>query len=131
MRECVRADDRVITAMFGRKRASATGMSDAPLSRLRLVTTLPPKSWFGGNNLARAREHGQALRALGAAVYEFDTEAMYANDLSRIEQQKQEITAFRPDLVIGTPHGGYVVQGGGRAESTGLPGSRPLNLFIE
>ena len=51
-----------------------------PLSGLRLATTLPPAGWFGGNNLVRAREHATALRELGAAVYEFDTAAVYAND---------------------------------------------------
>ena len=58
-------------------------------SQAKHLTTLPPKSWFGGNNLVRALEHGQALRDLGAAVYEFDTVAMYGNDVSRIEQQKR------------------------------------------
>jgi len=102
-----------------------------PLSGLRLVTTLPPNPWFGGNNFVQARVHTRALRELGAEVYEFDTAAIYANDVDRIARQKREIIEFRPDAAVSTPNAGYIVQGGQRTGRAGPPGSRALNLFIE
>jgi Glycosyl transferases group 1 len=87
------------------------GGARKPLSGLRVVATLPPKHFFGGNNLVRAREHCDALRNLGAAVYEFDTAAVYAGDLSKIDQQKRDIIEFRPDVAVSTPNAGYVMQG--------------------
>src|SRR5262249_22694916 len=71
----------------------------------------PPRQFFGGNNLLRAREQIAALRALGAAVYEFDTQAVYAADRATVQRQASEIVKFCPDAAIGTPHAGYVVQG--------------------
>jgi hypothetical protein len=114
--------------------ASRCAVSDANrkvLAGLRLVATLPPRRFFGANNLARAIDQIAALRNLGAAVYEFDTEAVYANDLSKIEQQKNDIRAFRADAVIGTPHAGYVVQGGMLRPSAISLRQVRRNLFID
>jgi glycosyl transferase family 1 len=104
--------------------------TDRPLSGLRIVTTLPPKHFFGGNNLLRAREHCDALRNLGAVVYEFDTAAVYARDLSEIHRQKRDIIEFRPDVAVSTPNAGYVVQG---CLFTDLdrPNGGSRNLFID
>jgi len=101
-----------------------------PLSGLRVVTTLPPKHFFGGHNLLQAREHCDALRNLGATVYEFDTAAVYASDLSNIDRQKREIIEFRPDVVVSTPNAGYVIQG---CLLTDLdrPNGGSQNLFID
>lgn len=102
---------------------------EKPLAHCRLVATLPPKSFFGGNNLLRGLDHVEALKALGAAVYTFDTNAVYTGDRAEIERQKSEIIDFRPDAVIGTPHAGYVVQGGMIAPASAR--GRPRNLFLD
>ena len=103
--------------------------SDRPLANCRLVATLPPKSFFGGNNLLKAIGHIEALKALGATVYSFDTEPVYAGDRSKIERQRNEIISFRPHAVIGTPHAGYVVQGGMIATPASPQGYR--NIFFD
>jgi hypothetical protein len=107
-------------------RALVSVLRRAPLHGLRLVATLPPGQFFGGNNLLRARAQIAALRSLGAAVYEFDTQAVYANDRATVQRQASEIVEFRPDAAIGTPHAGYVVQGG----MCDRPAGR-RNLFID
>ena len=66
-------------------------VSRTPLAKLRLVATLPPKRFFGGNNLIRARDQIAALKDLGAAVNEFDTEPVYARNNAEIDRQKREI----------------------------------------
>jgi MoaA/NifB/PqqE/SkfB family radical SAM enzyme len=101
------------------------------LSGLRLVATLPPKHFFGGNNLRRAREQIAALRNLGAVVYEFDTAAVYYNDWPKIDQQQREIIEFRPDAAISTPHAGFVIQGCALPDPADLPTRRARNLFID
>src|SRR5438477_4312039 len=107
------------------------GSAQAPLSGLRIVTTLPQKDFFGGNNLVRARGQTEALRGLGAVIYEFDTASIYSKDLSRIEQQKRDIIEFRPDVAVSTPHAGYIIQGCSLAEPIGGPGASARNLFID
>lgn len=97
-----------------------------PLAKSRLVATLPPAKFFGGNNLRRAQHQIAALRRLGAAVYEFDTTAVYLSDHTAIERQKDEIRSFNADAVVSTPNAGYVVQGGLIFENTS---SR--NLFLD
>src|SRR3954447_19744585 len=79
---------------------------------LRFVVTLPPAEWFGGVDLARARDQVIALRKLGAEVHEFDTTSVYATGQPRLHSLIDQIRAFGPDAVIGTPHAGYAVQGG-------------------
>jgi len=98
---------------------------------LRLVTTLPPKRIFGGNDFLKAREQSIALRKLGAVVHEFDTEAVYFYDQAKIEQQKHDVVAFRPDALISTPDAAFVLQGGMLSGSTNSSQNRHRNLFID
>jgi hypothetical protein len=102
-----------------------------PLSGLRLVTTLPPKHIFGGNDLLKAREQSIALRKLRAVVHEFNTEAVYLYDQAKIEQQRNDIVAFRPDAVISTPDAAFVLQGGMLSDSTNGSQNRYRNPFID
>lgn len=83
-----------------------------PLSHFRLVATLPPKHFFGGNNFLHALAQIEALKTFGATVYAFDTSAVYAADRAEVERQAKEVAGFRPHAVIGTPNAGYIVQGG-------------------
>jgi hypothetical protein len=100
------------------------------LSGLRLVVTLPPPGFFGGLDRRRADDHAAALRALGASVYEFKTEAVYWKDRAALESQIADIKAFAPDAVIGTQHAGYAIQGG-TADDPDRPESEPRNLFLD
>jgi len=97
-----------------------------PLAKSRLVATLPPANFFGGNNLRRAQYQIAALRRLGAAVYEFDTAAIYFSDHPAIERQKDEIQSFNADAVVSTPNASYVVQGGLITEN-----DSSRNLFLD
>jgi hypothetical protein len=101
------------------------------LAGLRLVVTLPPPTFFGGLDRQRAVDHADALRNLGAKVYEFNTEAVYHEDQSAIGRQIEEIRAFNPDAVIGTQHSGYAIQGG--MMPTPDPSAHELaqNLFLD
>ena len=109
-------------------RALASTSSRFPLLGLRLVATLPPEHFFGGNNLQTAREQIEALRNLGAVVYEFDTAAIYSNDWFRIDQQQRAIVEFRPDAAISTPHAGYLIE---EYFDPKLPRTSARNFFIE
>jgi hypothetical protein len=72
--------------------------------------TLPPGHFFSGCDLAIARDHVLALRELGAIVYEFDTTLAYSRNHAGLQQQLDDLRAFRPDVAIGAPHGGYALQ---------------------
>ena len=104
--------------------------SATPLSGLRLVVTLPPPGFFGGLDRRRADDHAAALRALGASVYEFKTEATYWKDRAALASQIADIKAFAPDAVIGTQHAGYAIQGG-MIHDHDRPENEPRNLFLD
>jgi hypothetical protein len=95
------------------------------------VVTLPPPGFFGGLDRRRADDHAAALRALGASVYEFKTEAIYSNDRAMLEHEIADIRTFAPDAVIGTQHAGYAIQGG-MIDQPDLASGRPSrNLFLD
>jgi len=94
-----------------------------------VVVTPPPPHFFGGLDRRRADDHAAALRKLGAKVHEFFTEAVYRNDKPALSRQIAEIHAFSPDVAIGTPHGGYAIQGGMIADPHGDGANR--NLFLD
>jgi hypothetical protein len=71
------------------------------------------------------------LRDLGAVIYEFDTAAIYSNDKTKIAQQKSAIIEFRPNVAVGTPHAGYLVQGGQLSDYDNPSLDRSKNLFID
>jgi hypothetical protein len=101
------------------------------LSGLRLVVTMPPTEFFGGLDRRRAMDQAAALRALGATVYEFETEAVYLNAQSRLQHQIDEIREFAADAVIGAQHGGYAIQGG-MIPAPGSSEEEPSkNLFLD
>lgn len=100
------------------------------LAGLRLVVTLPPPGFFGGLDRRRADDHAAALRALGASVYEFKTEAVYWKDRAALESQISDIRTFAPDAVIGTQHAGYAIQGG-MIDDPDRPAAEPRNLFLD
>ena len=80
-----------------------------PLAGLRLVVTLPPAaSWFG-RDLALAKDHALALRALGAKVLAFDTSPCYQGERTRLGRQIDAVRRFRPDAVISTPQAAYAL----------------------
>jgi hypothetical protein len=83
-----------------------------PLAKSRLVCNLAAREFFGRKQSKTSQHQIAALRRLGAAVYEFDTTAVYFSDHAAIERQKNEIRSFNADAVVSTPNAGYVVQGG-------------------
>jgi hypothetical protein len=101
------------------------------LAGLRLVVTLPPKPYFGGLDRRRAEDHADALRSLGATIYEFKTEAVYCNDRSTLQRQIEDIRAFAPDAVIGTQHSGYAIQGGMMPDDGPTSYGQSRNLFLD
>src|SRR5262245_29075178 len=101
------------------------------LSGLRLIATMPPAPYFGGLDRRRAKDQVDALRGLGARVYEFETDAVYRGDRIALQRQIEEIRSFAPHAVIGTPQGGYAVQGGIMPNNGALAHGSPKNLFLD
>jgi hypothetical protein len=105
-------------------------MVPLPLSGLRLAVTMPPSSYFGGCDLAIARDHVFALRGLGAVVYELDTTPAYQGDDPTLRRQLDDLRDFRPDAAIGAPHGGYAIQPFTSYRDPEQP-ETPNNLFLD
>jgi hypothetical protein len=80
------------------------------LSGLRLAITLPPVQYFGGIDRVRARDTAVALRALGAVVFEFETDAAYRGDRAMVAQQIEDLRAFRADAVVAACQAGYAFE---------------------
>jgi len=81
-----------------------------PLSRLRLAITLPPPNYFGGIDRMRASDTATVLRALGAVVFEFETDAAYRGDSAAVAQQVADLSAFRADAVVTASQAGYALE---------------------
>jgi hypothetical protein len=95
---------------------------------LRLVITLPPPLFFGGVDRKRAIDSAQALRGLGANVYEFETDPVYRQDHVSLACQIETVRAFRPDAIIAASQAGYVLE----APLLNGKGPEPShNLFLD
>jgi hypothetical protein len=79
---------------------------------LRLAITIPPRHFFGGVDATRAVDTSAALRRLGAAVFEFETDAAYRSDQEALRGQIDDLRAFKPDTLISASQAGYVLQAG-------------------
>lgn len=77
---------------------------EGPLSGLRLVVPLPDAQHWFGRDLALAKDHINALRELGAAVFRFNISPAYCSDRRKLARQFEQVRRFRPDAAIGAPH---------------------------
>jgi len=82
---------------------------DRPLSGLRLITTMPPKSWFGGVDHDFAVEMAGELQDLGAKVFELDTSGIIAGNRHHIDQAILALKSFRADVAVSVPNSGYAL----------------------
>ncbi len=80
-----------------------------PLSGLRIVTTLPPHSWFGGVDYDFAVEMTCELRDLGATVRELDVAGFISRNDLYIHDTIQTLKSFRPDVAISLPNALYIL----------------------
>jgi hypothetical protein len=79
----------------------------APLAGLRVVTTMPPHTWFGGVDYNFAVEMSEELRALGAEVVGLDVAAFNCRNERYIGDAIAKLRAFRPDVALALPNALY------------------------
>lgn len=85
------------------------GLDRFPLQHLRIVTTTPPPSWFGGVDHAFAVDMAEELARLGATVLSVEVDAFAAKDRNRIDQATDAIRSFNADVALALPNAGYAV----------------------
>ncbi len=80
-----------------------------PLSRLRIVTTIPPHPWFGGIDYNFAIEMTEELRLLGAEVFELHIGSFITNNDIYIRDSIEALRSFRPDVALPLPNALYAL----------------------
>ena len=93
-------------------------------SGLRVLLTTPPKSWYGGHDLASASAEASALRRAGAIIETIELDAWNDDDQRFLVAWKAK--NFSPDIVLSLPNAGYALQFLDRREE---PDSK--NLFTD
>jgi Glycosyl transferases group 1 len=81
----------------------------APLKGLRIVTTIPPHSWFGGIDYNFAVEMAEELRTLGAEVFELNIGSFITNNDIYIRDSIQALKSFRPKVALPVPNALYAL----------------------
>ena len=79
----------------------------APLQGLRIATTLPPHTWFGGVDYNFAVEMSAELRELGAEVFDLDVAAFTCRNQAYIRHAVEALKSFRPDVAFALPNALY------------------------
>jgi hypothetical protein len=82
------------------------------LAGLRLAITLPPRHFFGGVDRFRALDTAEALRRLGATVFEFETHVAYSGDQEVLRSQIDGLKGFKADAILSASQAGYILQAG-------------------
>jgi hypothetical protein len=80
-----------------------------PLNGLRIVTTMPPHTWFGGIDYNFAVEMAQELRDLGATVLDLDVASFITQNEVYIQDSIQALKSFHPDVVLPLPNSLYAL----------------------
>jgi hypothetical protein len=79
----------------------------APLTGLRIVTTAPPHTWFGGVDYNFAIEMADELRNLGATVLDLDVAGFTSRNDNYISSAIDALKSFRPDVAVSLPNALY------------------------
>lgn len=82
---------------------------NAPLKGLRIATTIPPHSWFGGIDYNFAIEMSEELRLLGAEVFDVQIGSFITNNDLYIRDCIQALKAFRPKVALPVPNALYAL----------------------
>src|SRR5262245_34927904 len=80
-----------------------------PLTGLRIAVTRPPHTWFGGVDFDFAVEMAEGLRALGALVFEVETDGFAWRNKRHIERSIDALRSFRPDVAVSLPNALYLL----------------------
>jgi hypothetical protein len=78
-----------------------------PLHGLRIVTTMPPHTWFGGVDYNFAIEMSEELRIQGAEVVALDVAAFNCRNEAYAKDVIASLQTFRPDLALALPNALY------------------------
>jgi hypothetical protein len=78
-----------------------------PLHGLRIVTTMPPHTWFGGVDYNFAVEMSEDLRCLGAEVVALDVAAFNCRNEAYTNDVIASLKTFRPDVALALPNALY------------------------
>jgi Glycosyl transferases group 1 len=78
-----------------------------PLHGLRIVTTMPPHTWFGGVDYNFAVEMSEELRMLGAEVMALDVAAFNCRNEAYTKDIIASLKTFRPNLAMALPNALY------------------------
>lgn len=82
---------------------------NAKASRARVLVALPPKTFFGGNDRHNAEELLRSLRQIFPNVFVFDIGTYVGPDHDAIDSLIAEARAFKADVAISLPNGGYAM----------------------
>jgi hypothetical protein len=99
----------------------------SPLPFSRIAVTVPPADWFHGITRTTYELCRDALRGLGATVFEVPLDAFLPVDPERIADLIHDLRAFAPQLAFGLP---YLSQALVCRLPPGRDGWRP-NLFTD
>src|SRR5579862_1513450 len=88
-------------------RAQEVRLMPFPLQGLRIATTLPPHTWFGGVDYNFAIEMSAELRELGAEVFDLDVAAFTCRNQAYIRHAIDALKSFRPDVAFALPNALY------------------------
>src|SRR4029077_14173843 len=85
------------------------GLMPGPLHGLRVVTTMPPHTWFGGVDYNFAVEMSEELRALGAEFFDLDVAGFHSGNQNYINGAIEALKVFRPDVALPLPNALYAL----------------------
>lgn len=93
-----------------------------PLASARIVATVPPKQWFGGQDRRSTFSLMHQLeQRFGTTFYQLDTTPFILGTPAEQQESIESLRAFRPQLAISLANAGYALacsvprEGGGRA----------------
>lgn len=77
------------------------------MAPIRIVCTLPPKTWFGGHDYVGAKGLTDALADVDCELLLLETDPFFETDAPRVEEAITRLRAFKPDMAISTPNASY------------------------
>ncbi|HYC64216.1 MAG TPA: hypothetical protein VEC14_05745, partial [Reyranellaceae bacterium] len=78
-------------------------------SKARIIVSLPPRSFFAGNDRQNAEDLIRSLRELYPNVFVFDVGIYLGDSRTEAETLIDDAKAFNADLAIGFPNASYVL----------------------